>query len=261
MRPQYKPPLLFALLPGLVFFSGCAPTPASSALPEQEALVTQPLIRNDQPEQMVELYQHPETTKDTGMGPMQPTSSLSEQNQQRLQSIESLIQAGEGSTAKQTADAINPADLSVEQRTQLSLLYAQILLSFGEAEQAIENLALIQPQQLSPDNKIKYFQSQAFAYSLTGNLLDGAKARIELHQLITSRDELEKNQAAILEALRLLPDSALQTKQTDDLAGWMALADILKYINQPDFNAQLNQWRATFPADNSPTKGTNAQCR
>ncbi len=184
---------------------------------------------------MVELYQHP------------ATPSSSEQNQQRLQSIESLIQAGDGNTAKQAADAINPADLSPEQRAQLRLLYAQILLSFGEAEQAIESLALIQPQQLNLDNQIKYFQSQAFAYSLTGNLLDSAKSRIELHPLITSPDELEKNQAAILEALRLLPDTALQSNQTDVLAGWMSLANILKYINQPDFNAQISQWRATFP--------------
>lgn len=207
----------------------------SSALPEQEVLVTRPLIRNDRPEQMVELYQHP------------ATPSFSEQNQQRLQSIESLIQAGDGNTAKHDADSINPADLSMEQRAWLSLLYAQILLSFGEAEQAIESLALIQPHQLNLDNQIKYFQSQAFAYSLTGNLLDSAKSRIELHRLITSPDELKKNQAAILEALRLLPDSDLQTNQTDTLAGWMSLANILKYINRSDFNAQISQWRTTFP--------------
>jgi len=42
------------------------------------------------------------------------------------------------------------------------------MLSLGEAEQAVESLALIQPQQLSTDNQIKYFQSQAFAFSLTG---------------------------------------------------------------------------------------------
>ena len=117
-----------------------------SALPEQEALITQPLTRNDQPEPMVELYQQP------------GNPSFSEQNQQRLQSIESLIQVGDGNTAKQAADAINPNDLSSEQRAQLSLLYAQILLSFGEAEQAIDSLARIQPQQLNLDNQIKYFQ-------------------------------------------------------------------------------------------------------
>ena len=252
MQPKYKPPLFFALLPGLMFFSGCTPTPATSAmdaegrvmqeqlpksaLPDQEALITQPLIRNDQPAPTVELYQQPSS------------SSFSEQNQQRLQSIESLIQAGDGNTAKQAADAINPNDLSSEQRAQLRLLYAQILLSFGEAEQAIESLAQIQPQQLNLDNQIKYFQSQAFAFSLTGNLLEGAKSRIELHPLISSHAELEKNQAAILEALRLLPDAALQSSQTDVLSGWLSLAKILKYLNQPDFNAQISQWRATYPA-------------
>jgi len=233
MRPKYKPPLLFVLLP--LFFSACSTTPASNAIAEQPALTTRPLITNARPEQIVELYQHPNSP------------SLSEQNQQRLQSIESLIQASDGNTAKQAADAINPNDLSTEQRTHLSLLYAQILLSFGEAEQAIESLTQIQPQRLNADNQISYFQSQAFAYSLTGNLLDSAKSRIELHKLLTSADELEKNQAAILETLRLLPDTDLQTEQTDVLAGWMSLAQILKYLNQPDFDRQISQWHASFP--------------
>lgn len=240
MQPKYKPPLLCALLPGLLFFSGCASTVATDtenrAIQEQEALVTKPLIRNDQPEQMVELYQHP------------TLPSSEEQNLQRLHAIETLIQAGDSATAKHNADAINPAELLPEQRSWLNLLYAQILLSSGEAEQAIESMAQIQPQQLSLDNQIKYFQSQAFAYTLTGNLLDSVKSRIELHQLLTAPDELEKNQGAILETLNLLPDTALQTNQTDVLAGWMSLSHILKNINQPDFNAQLSQWRATFPA-------------
>lgn len=239
MQPKYKPPLLYALLPGLLLVSGCATTVATDtgdrATQEQEALVTLPLIRNDQPGRMVELYQHP------------TASSSEEQNRQRLEAVESLLQAGDGNTAKRDADTINPAELSPEQRPWLNLLYAQILLSFGEAEQAIENMSLIQPQQLSPDNKIKYFQSQAFAYSLTGNLLDSVKSRIELHRLLTSPDELERNQAAILETLSLLPDTALPTNQTDALAGWMSLSGILRNINQPDFNTQLSQWHAAFP--------------
>lgn len=233
MPAKYKPLLLCALFSSLLFFSGCTSTPA---LPEQETLVTRPLISNDRPEQMVELYQHP------------ATSSPEELNQQRLQSIDALILAGDGTSAKQGADAINPAELSSEQRAQLSLLYAQILLSFGEAEQAIDSLAQIQPQQLSLDNQIKYFQSQAFAFSLTGSLLDSAKSRIALQPLIKSPDELEKNQAAILEALRLLPDTSLQTSQTDVLAGWMSLAYLLKYLNLPDFDLKIAQWRSAFPA-------------
>lgn len=249
MPAKYKPLLLCALFSSLLFFSGCTSTPA---LPEQETLVTRPLISNDRPEQMVELYQHPATGRDgvsaaIGMEPMRPSPSPEQRNQQRLQSIDALILAGDGASAKQGADAINPAELSSEQRAQLSLLYAQILLSFGEAEQAIDSLAQIQPQQLSLDNQIKYFQSQAFAFSLTGNLLDSAKSRIALHPLIKSPDELEKNQAAILEALRLLPDTSLQTSQTDVLAGWVSLAYLLKYLNQPDFDLKISQWRLAFP--------------
>lgn len=236
MQPKYKPPLLCALLPGLMIFSGCAPEPASSALPEQDVLTTQPLVTDDRPEQMIQLYQPP------------PNPLLSEQNGQRLQNIESLIQRGDSNAAKLAADAINPNDLSSEQRIWLKLLYAQILLSFGEAEQALDSLALIQPQQLTPANQIKYFQSQAFANSLSGNLLGSAKSRIELHKLITSADELKKNQASIIEALRLLPDTDLQTDKTDTLAGWLSLAYALKYINLPDFNDRISRWRAAFPS-------------
>ena len=235
MRPNYKPPLLCALLPSLLFLTGCAAKPVSKDLPKQETLVTQPLISNDKPEQQVELYQQPIPPRST------------EQNQQRLQAVDTLIQAGDGNAAKQVADLISPAELSPEQSGQLAILYAQILLSFGEAEQALDNLSQLQPQQLNSDNQSKYFQAQAFAYSLTGNLLGSAKARMALHPLINSADQREKNQAAILEALHLLPETELQTIQTDDVGGWLTLANILRAINQPDFNQQISQWRTLFP--------------
>lgn len=257
MRPKYKPLILFGLLPGLWFLSGCAATPAAkSAMPEQDALVTQPLIRNEQPENVVKLYQYPTSPASLGqpavsqtepcMGSVE-TCEKQQQNQQRLQAVDALIEAGNGTAAKNEADAMNAAELPPGQRVQLRLLYAQILLSFGEAEQSIDSLTQIQPQQLSTDNQIKYFQSLSFAYSLTGNLLASAKSRIEIHPLISSAEELEKNQAAILETLSLLPDSTLQSNSTGALAGWMALSSILKKINQPDFNALVSQWRTTFP--------------
>ncbi len=229
---NHVPPLLCALL----LLSGCAPAPVSRPLPEKKAVTTEPLIQNEQPGQISELYQHPAT-------PLSP-----EQNQLRLQAIDSLIQAGNDNAAKQNADGIDPATLSPQQRALLSLLYAQIMLSLGEAEQAIDRLALIQPQQLSLDDQIKYFQSQAFAFSLAGNPLNSAKSRINLHQLLNSPDKLKENQAAIIETLSLLPD-ALQTNQADALAGWMSLARILKQKdhNTADFNAKITQWRATFP--------------
>ncbi len=235
MRLLYLSPLLYVLPVCILWLTGCAATPAKSDTLEPEALVTHPFISNNAPEKPTELYQHTDS------------ASLFDQNRQRLQAIESFIQAGDGDTAKRAADAINPDDLSFEQRAQLSLFYAQILLSFGEAERAVERLNQIQSSQLNQDERIKYFQSLAFAYSLTGNVLEGAKSRIAMHALLTTAIEREKNQAAIIEALRLLPDTSLQTFQTDVTSGWMRLAAILKAINQPDFNAQLNLWRTTFP--------------
>ncbi|MDD5412072.1 MAG: penicillin-binding protein activator, partial [Methylobacter sp.] len=231
---------LSALLPCLLCLSGCAPAPVSSPLPKKDALITVPFMQNEQTGQITELYQHP------------ATAPSAEENQLRLQAIDSLIQAGDGTAAKQAADAIDPSTLSPHQRTQLSLLYAQILLSLGEAELAIERLALIQPQQLSLDNQIKYFQSQAFAFSLVGNPLNSAKSRIDLHPLLSSPDQLRENQAAILETLNLALDSDFHNNQqssTDTLAGWISLAKILKLKdhNIADFNAEIAQWRATFP--------------
>ncbi|MGZ8241616.1 MAG: penicillin-binding protein activator [Methylobacter sp.] len=230
--------ILCALPLSLVFFSGCAPIPVKSVHPPSETILTKSPIQKKQPEETSRLYQQLPSTLSLG------------QIQLRLQTIDSLIQAGDGDTAKNTADTIDPFSLSPQQRDQLNLLYAQIMLSSGDAEQALDKLALIQSQQLNLDNKIKYFQSQAFAFSLTGNLLDSAKARIELNSLLTSPDQRQKNQAAILETLGLLPDASLQENQllpTPTLDGWTSLARIIKLKGQTDFNAQLMQWRGAYP--------------
>ncbi|MDP3934221.1 MAG: hypothetical protein Q8Q45_17945, partial [Methylococcaceae bacterium] len=89
----------------------------------------------------------------------------SEEIQHHFQTIESRIINGDGDTAKKKADELNILDLSASEQTKLNLLYTQILLTFGEAEQAIEKLTLIQPDQLTQEDQVKYFQSQAFAFS------------------------------------------------------------------------------------------------
>lgn len=179
----------------------------------------------------------------------EPTSAwVQEQNNTRLRSIESLIQAGKGNAAKQQADIINPAELTSQQQAQFNLLYAQIFLSFGEAEQAISKLVAAQPGQLSTNDKIKYFQSQAFAYSLTNNLVESAKARISLDEFLTNPTERKKNQRMILETLGILPVSTALTRQTG-LAAWQDIAKILVSRNQnpASFNGLLAHWRIENP--------------
>lgn len=201
---------------------------------EPSTLTTQPLITNQPINTTQSLYRQA------------PSLHSSEETWLHLKTIDSLIANGDSTTAKESADSINPAHLSPPQQSKLHLLYAQILLNFGEAEQALEKLALIQPTQFNREDNIKHFQSLAFAFSLTGNLLESAKSRIELHHLLPETDRA-KNQSAILETLALLPETELQYTQTNELAGWISLASLSKYIGDPDFTNKLSIWHTTFP--------------
>lgn len=180
------------------------------------------------------------------------------QDQLRLFTIESLIQAGDSETAKNYADAIEPANLTLLQRNLLNLYYAQIDLSFGEAEQAIDRLNLVKPPQLSRSDQIKYHQSRAFAYSLTGELQKSAAARVELSGLLNPAQQ-QANYSAILETLSLLPSSTLEKASSETsgtLSGWIDLAHLLKFNqqNRTALNAALDNWRQNHPRHpaNSP---------
>lgn len=237
IRLQYKPLLLCTLLPAFPIFSGCAMQSVNSDRFQGQTvpIIQDPLINPAPP-----LYQ-------------QPAQKLPpEQIQLQLQAIAALIQAGNNNAAQKFAETLDPATMSAQQRDQLNLFYAQIMLSAGEAEQALNRLELIQAQQLSPDNKIKYFQSQAFAFSLTGHLLNSVRSRIELSKLLSSPDERDENQATILETLSLMPESALNDQShtaTDVLAGWLSLAGMLKLKERDpvSFDLELAKWRETFP--------------
>lgn len=232
-------PYLFIVLPGLLFFQACASaSPGQPLLPEESAAETKPLVINDKALAVSKLYQVP--------APMLSR----EQTQQRLGAIDTLIQSGDYAKAKQEADKINPSTLSGQEIAQLNLLTAQISLSIGEAETAIEELKQIQPHFFSLEQKINYLQAQAFAFSLTGQPLDSAKARIGLNHLLTSPEALEQNQSAIIETLGLVSDEDLKNGEQPaigGLAGWIALARLYKLSAQPGFNVQLRQWRTTFP--------------
>jgi outer membrane PBP1 activator LpoA protein len=234
---NYAPLLLYFLLPGFLIFSGCTSMVSESAMPENVATPAEAMAQIGSVEATPEVQQ--------------PTPVVSaEQNQQHLQKIEDFIQAGDNVAAKNLTNTLNPLDLSIEQQALLNLLNAQILLGLGDPEMAIRWLAAILPEQLDSPHQIAYFQSQGFAYSLTGNALESAKSRIALNELLTSPKERDENQAAILESLSLLLDSDLDrhlSTASDSLAGWISLAKILKLKGQPGFSERVALWRENFP--------------
>jgi len=221
---------------GLLLVSACTPTAMEQATQGQRVLPTQ------------EQAGWTQSLSEASQQQSRPFSF--EQSQQHLHKIESFIRSGDNLAAKKVADAINPLKLPVAQQAQFNLFYAQILLGIGDAETALKWLAGSLPERLDLQHQIEYFQAQAFAFSITGNPLDSAKARIALHELLASPEQREENQSAILESLTLLPDSVLENSESpaaDPLTGWLSLAKLLKTKGQPGFNERAAQWRDLFP--------------
>lgn len=179
-------------------------------------------------------------------------SQSSHQNMFRLLAADALLQSGNINEAQSYTDSIDPGKLSAQQRIQLNLIYAQLNLSSGAAEQAIRYLDLIPAHQLNSKDRISYHQSRAFAYSLTGQLLKSARERIQLSKLITNPEQLNDNYSSTLETLTLLPADTLRNMQPpppDVLGGWMALAAVikLKHHNPDGFESAIRYWRYDFP--------------
>ena len=174
-----------------------------------------------------------------------------DQVQQQLLSADTYIQAGDTEAAQKQLDLINQATLSPGQRGKFNLLDAQIALSMGDAEQALQRLKTARPTLLSAEDKVNYYQSLAFANLLQGDVLQGVSARIRLGNLLQNPQQQQANIAAIIDMLSVLPEQALQTRPelAGELNGWMSLAKILKQRNQPDVDivGQIQQWQQEFP--------------
>lgn len=235
---------LYGCLFALLLMQGCATEPKQQTVPTPspppvaDTAITQPLEMDDKTFPATELNQ------------AQLPSLSREQIQQRFAAIEALIQDGNYNEAKKQADSLDPAQLSEQDASRLNLLYAQVRLSMGEAELALDHLERIQPHLLGPEEKITYLQARAFAFSLMGELLASARSRIELSALLTSEESREQNQRAILDTLSLLDHPELERGRlspADPLAGWLSLAEIYQQKDRPEFSALLSQWREAFP--------------
>ncbi len=170
-----------------------------------------------------------------------------QQNVFRLQAAHALFKMGFDEQAKRYVDLIRPADLGLDQRNHLYLLTAQIDLSAGNAEQAINRLQLIQPFALTRDKQLEYRSARAFAFALTGQLEASARERITLGSYLFG-DEKTQNNISILEVLALLPahvqERQLSFQKYDIYSGWIELASIMRKFNKGslEFNLALDSW-------------------
>jgi len=234
----------YRLLPGfcLLLITGCSNAPAHRSFYQENALQAAALIEKGYPKQAAKLYR--------------ALSQTDPRHRDRfnLLTADALFQSGDNKAAEEIIHSINTTALSIAERNRLNLIEAQIKLSNGQAEQALSLLQLTQPYALKITEQVSFYQSLAFAYSLTGDLLQSVRARIQLDEVLATPEQRHDNNQAILSTLKSLPIQSLileQPSAPDVLGGWMALARILKTAQtapgQQNFQANLAEWQRLFP--------------
>ncbi len=223
----------------LAFLTACATHAPRNQPYFEQAAQADVLMQGGHPLEAAELYKK------------LARSHPSQQNSFNLLTAEALLQSGDHAQAQRYVDQINTNTLSIEQFNRLNLIRARIDLSMGSAESALLRLNDIQPVRLNEINRKHFYRAQAFASSLTGDLLASSRARIRLGELLVQADLIQQNNASILETLRLLPSSILfqtQAPSPDILGGWAALAYILN--KNPQISAlqsALGSWQIKHP--------------
>jgi outer membrane PBP1 activator LpoA protein len=170
-------------------------------------------------------------------------------NKRSLLEAGALIRNGTTDKARTILGRIDRQHLPKDQQAQFALLSAQIELSDGNPEKALERLQGIAPQDLSPADRRTFHQARIFAHSLLGPPLVAAEERVALAPLLTEAKEQRDNQTAIWDILRHLPESALQADRHNTFGGWMALALLFKRYppGSSNFDAALRQWQQHYP--------------
>lgn len=227
---------LILLVLGLHTLSGCSVLPQSAQNPEMIRAET--LIQNGQNKEAAAIYQQ------------LAEISSSQQNQYRLLAADAFIRNNDIKQATSYLGLINANELNEADFNHLNLLQAQIELSQGNAEIALAQFKAVQTEQLSNQSKIAYYQSLAFAYSLTGDAMQSVQTLLNADALISNTKMRSKLYEQILTTLTGLPQETLQNKQPAGnklVSGWMALANVLK-SGQENLSENLLDWRKTFPA-------------
>gem|GEM_PF-5958823 len=169
-----------------------------------------------------------------------------------LRSADAWLHAQRLDRAQEILKHIDPASLPAAEQVLLRLLEAQIALDDGEPTVALNFLEPIKPRRIPVPLRKRYLELKARTHTLLGNLDASVRERVRLGTLTNTPGEVEDNNQAILEALLLLPEDSLdrlQNSASHDLAGWIALARILRphpYLSTA-LEQELTIWRNHFP--------------
>lgn len=174
----------------------------------------------------------------------------------RLRAADAHLRAGDSAAAQALVSTVDPGQLDAADRVDYYLLAARVNLNVGRAAQANGYLDKVAASPRDRSQDLHYHLLRASAYNQLGLMLDSARERVQLAPFLTGTDAIDKNNAAIFDALNRLPDRVLDYPSAaapDVLSGWMALTRILRSETTADLSGQLQQWRARYP--NHPADG------
>jgi len=170
-------------------------------------------------------------------------------DQYTISAIQAFLKANDLSNANTLIDTLK--NRSSQLSTEIKLTLADILLTQGKAERAIELIMSINESNLPSHQRINLHTLASSAFSQAGNLIESARERIVLNALINQPSEKLKNQTKLLDTLSLIPEHALTfLKPTADreLAGWIDLTLLAK--RQSAFNPhspEVDLWKQQYP--------------
>ncbi|QSA97052.1 penicillin-binding protein activator [Methylococcus sp. EFPC2] len=167
----------------------------------------------------------------------------------RLQAADAELRGGNNRMAQALISGIDEGELERADRYRLLLLKSRIDLNQGRAREAMARLDQLTDAQLEPASRAHYHTLRASAYNQLGKMVESARERVYLGQLLSSPEAIQKNNEAIYDTLGHVPDAALAgMREPNDyiLGGWLALSQAAR-APVAQRVAALQTWRAQYP--------------
>ncbi len=175
----------------------------------------------------------------------------------QLKTADNLILAGE---LGQASDILSYAKPEKHDDTfYKNILLARIALENGEAQQALQLLALTPAVETSLDLRAKWHRGRAEAYELAINFMNAVDERIKLNKLLIDPAQQQTNVKSIwndLNRIKLPVLRELRNASSESTMAWIELAIINQtMIFKPALLEQsLNSWIGQYPGHSaSPT--------
>jgi len=168
-----------------------------------------------------------------------------------LHAAAAYMQAGDVKQARLLVDSVAVEGLPAERLTRRQVLDAQVALSEGDPQHALKALDKEPQAGSAPSLQAEAHLLRAESYSLLGNHIETARARITLEPLLTDPIAIQDNQRGIVQALVMMSDEALRQLAAgppEVLSGWMELVTIARATGKDpvQYKTQVADWRHRY---------------